>query len=93
MKTALRLRSSLDRECSPAAANAYLTERLIADYDEEFAHPPADPTSAFVARTPKETRREQTHMWDCCGLLPLGGERRGEEHRPRARKDRAAIHH
>src|SRR4029434_8513991 len=29
-------------------ANAYLTERFIADYDEEFAHPPADPTSAFV---------------------------------------------
>ena len=31
-----------------AAANAYLTERFIADYDDEFAHPPADPTSAFV---------------------------------------------
>lgn len=31
-----------------AAANAYLTERFIADYNEEFAHPPADPTSAFV---------------------------------------------
>ncbi len=30
------------------AANAYLTERFIADYNEEFAHPPADPTSAFV---------------------------------------------
>ena len=30
------------------AANAYLTERFIADYDDEFAHPPADPTSAFV---------------------------------------------
>ena len=29
-------------------ANAYLTERFIADYDEEFAHPPADPAPAFV---------------------------------------------
>jgi len=31
-----------------AGANAYLTERFLADYDEEFAHPPADPTPAFV---------------------------------------------
>jgi transposase len=31
-----------------ATANAYLTERFIADYNDEFAHPPADPTSAFV---------------------------------------------
>lgn len=31
-----------------AAANAYLLERFIADYNDEFAHPPADPTSAFV---------------------------------------------
>lgn len=31
-----------------AGANAYLTERFIADYDEEFAHSPADPTPAFV---------------------------------------------
>ena len=31
-----------------AAANGYLTERFIADYNDEFAHPPADPTSAFV---------------------------------------------
>jgi hypothetical protein len=31
-----------------AAANAYLTERFIAGYNEEFAHPPADPTPAFV---------------------------------------------
>jgi hypothetical protein len=31
-----------------AAANAYLTERFIADYNEEFTRPPADPTSAFV---------------------------------------------
>lgn len=31
-----------------AAANAYLTERFIPDYNDEFAHPPADPTSAFV---------------------------------------------
>ena len=30
------------------AANAYLTERCITDYNDEFAHPPADPTSAFV---------------------------------------------
>lgn len=31
-----------------AAANAYLTERFIPDYNEEFAHAPADPVSAFV---------------------------------------------
>jgi len=31
-----------------AGANAYLTERFIADYNDEFARPPADPTSAFV---------------------------------------------
>ncbi|MGH7416192.1 MAG: ISNCY family transposase [Candidatus Rokuibacteriota bacterium] len=31
-----------------AAANAYLTARFIPDYNDEFAHPPADPTSAFV---------------------------------------------
>ena len=31
-----------------AAANTYLAERFIADYNDEFAHPPADPTSAFV---------------------------------------------
>jgi hypothetical protein len=31
-----------------AAANAYLTERFIADYNDEFARAPADPTSAFV---------------------------------------------
>ena len=33
---------------TPAAANAYLVEQFIPDYDAEFAHPPADPTSAFV---------------------------------------------
>lgn len=31
-----------------AAANGYLRERFIADYDAQFAHPPADPSSAFV---------------------------------------------
>jgi transposase len=31
-----------------AAANDYLRERFIADYNDEFARPPADPTSAFV---------------------------------------------
>jgi len=31
-----------------AAANAYLIERFLADYHEEFARPPPDPTSAFV---------------------------------------------
>ena len=30
------------------AANAYLTDRFIPDYNDEFTHPPADPTSAFV---------------------------------------------
>ena len=33
---------------TPAAANAYLVEQFIPDYDAEFAHPPADPTSAFL---------------------------------------------
>ncbi len=32
-----------------AAANGYLRERYLADYNDEFAHPPTDPTSAFVA--------------------------------------------
>ena len=31
-----------------AAANTYLTERFLPDYNDEFARPPADPTSAFV---------------------------------------------
>jgi transposase len=31
-----------------AAANASLLERFLPDYDEEFARPPADATSAFV---------------------------------------------
>lgn len=31
-----------------AAANAYLTDRFIPDYNAEFAHAPADPASAFV---------------------------------------------
>lgn len=31
-----------------AAANAYLRDRFIPDYNEEFAHPPADPAPAFV---------------------------------------------
>jgi len=45
-----RLVNELDRAgiTTVAAANAYLTERFIADYNDEFAHPPADPTSAFV---------------------------------------------
>jgi len=30
------------------AANGYLTERFLPDYDAEFAHPPADPSPAFV---------------------------------------------
>ena len=30
------------------AANAYLRDRFIADYDAQFAHAPSDPTSAFV---------------------------------------------
>jgi transposase len=32
-----------------AAANAYLTERFLPDYNEEFSQPPADSASAFVA--------------------------------------------
>jgi hypothetical protein len=31
-----------------AAANVYLIERFVPDYNDEFARPPADPTSAFV---------------------------------------------
>jgi len=31
-----------------AAANAYLTDRFQADYNDEFTHAPADATSAFV---------------------------------------------
>lgn len=31
-----------------AAANVDLTDRFLPDYDAEFAHPPADPTPAFV---------------------------------------------
>jgi transposase len=31
------------------AANQYLRDRFIRDYDTWFSHPPADPTSAFVA--------------------------------------------
>lgn len=38
----------LARIATVAAANAYLTERFIPDDNEEFAHPPADPASAFV---------------------------------------------
>lgn len=32
-----------------AAANAYLRERFIPDYNDEFVHPPTDPAPAFVA--------------------------------------------
>jgi transposase len=35
-----------------AAANAYLRERFIADYDAQFTHPPSDPASAFVPLGP-----------------------------------------
>jgi transposase len=31
-----------------AAANAYLIDRFMPDYNEEFAHAPADPEAAFV---------------------------------------------
>ena len=31
-----------------AAANAYLHDRFLPEYNEEFTHPPADPTAAFV---------------------------------------------
>jgi len=40
----LRLAGIATRE----AANAYLRERFMPDYDTRFSHPPADPTSAFV---------------------------------------------
>jgi transposase len=32
-----------------AAANRYLRERFLPDFNAEFAHPPADPVPAFVA--------------------------------------------
>ncbi len=32
-----------------AAANAYLRDHFVPDYNDEFGHPPADPTAAFVA--------------------------------------------
>jgi transposase len=31
------------------AANAYLRERFMPDYDARFSHPPADPSAGFVA--------------------------------------------
>jgi hypothetical protein len=34
------------------AANAYLREHFIADYDAQFTCPPADPDPAFVALGP-----------------------------------------
>ena len=34
--------------CAVSAANRYLRERFIPDYNAEFGRPPADPTSAFV---------------------------------------------
>jgi transposase len=37
-----------------AAANAYLRERFLPDYNTTFAHAPADPTSAFVAVGPHD---------------------------------------
>ena len=40
----LRLAGITTRE----AANAYLRECFIPDYDAQFSHPPADPTPAFV---------------------------------------------
>ena len=45
-----RLVNELDRASitTREAANAYLRDRFIPDYNDEFAHPPADPTSAFV---------------------------------------------
>ena len=33
---------------APAAANRYLRERFIPDFNATFGRPPADPTSAFV---------------------------------------------
>jgi len=39
----------LARITTLAAANAYLAERFISDYNEEFARPPADATTACVA--------------------------------------------
>lgn len=45
-----RLINELDRAgiTTRAAANTYLAERFLPDYNDEFARPPADPASAFV---------------------------------------------
>jgi transposase len=37
-----------------AAANRYLRERFLPDYDATFTHPPADPASAFVPLGPAD---------------------------------------
>jgi transposase len=44
-----------------AAANRYLTERFIADYNHTFARPPADPTSAFVPVGPHDLEQILCH--------------------------------
>ena len=39
-----------------AAANAYLRERFIPDYNATFTRAPADPTSAFVPLRRRRSR-------------------------------------
>ena len=40
--------------CTVAAANRYLRDRFIPDYNASFAHAPADPTRAFVPVGPHD---------------------------------------
>jgi transposase len=46
---------------TPAEANAYLRECFIPAYNEEFAHPPADPAPAFVALGPVDLEQILCH--------------------------------
>ena len=56
-----------------AAANAYLRERFIPDYNATFSCAPADPASAFVAARPDRSRADP--------LSPGGAGRRARQHR------------
>jgi transposase len=47
-----------------AAANRYLRERFIPDYNTTFAHAPADPTSAFVPVGPHDLDQILCHEED-----------------------------
>jgi hypothetical protein len=46
---------------TPAAANRYLRERFLPDYNTTFGRPPADPTSAFVPVGPHDLEQILCH--------------------------------